>query len=126
MAHVENKNLFYYYRNMVHPLKQFTGLLKLEKLCNNKELLDKCERGNKIAPLWHKCRGKWGINAKAVQFYCPSSIYPAIVLLVLYLLLNYRAIFDTSVERGEAHMLKGCIKNYSIVKLNNKVGTNNE
>ena len=29
----------------------------------------------------------------------------------------YRAIFDTSAERSEAHVLKGCIKNCSIVKL---------
>ena len=28
--------------------------LKMEKLCN-KELLDKCEMGNTIAPLRHKC-----------------------------------------------------------------------
>ena len=35
--------------------------------------------------------------------------------------LNYRAIFDTSAERSEAGMLKGRIKNYSTVKLYNKV-----
>ena len=32
-------------------------------------------------------------------------------------MLNYWAIFDTSAEPIEAYMLKGCIKNYSIVKL---------
>ena len=64
---------------------------------------------------------KQGIHAEEVQFYCPSSTYPAIILLVLILLLDYRAIFDTSVEWSEEHVLKGCIKNYSIVKLFNKV-----
>ena len=34
------------------------------------------------------------MGAEGVQFYSPSSTYLAIVLLVLYLLLNYRAIFD--------------------------------
>ena len=31
--------------------------LKMENLCN-KELLHKCDRGNEIAPLWHKCQAK--------------------------------------------------------------------
>ena len=35
---------------------------KNEKKVYNKELLDKCERGNKIAPLWHKCWAKWGTH----------------------------------------------------------------
>ena len=51
---------------------------------NNMELLGKCSRGNKIAPLWHEGRAERGPSAKGVQFYCPSSTYPAIVLLVLY------------------------------------------
>ena len=85
-------------------------------------MLDKCKRGNEIAPLWHKCQAKWGMCAKGVQFYCPSSTYLAIVLLVLYFIaFNYRAIFDTNAERSEACMLKGCIKNWSTVKLYNKV-----
>ena len=50
----------------------------------NMELLGKCSRGNKIAPLWHEGRAERGPSAKGVQFYCPSSTYPAIVLLVLY------------------------------------------
>ena len=37
-------------------------------------MLDRCERGNKIAPLWQK----WGMSAKEMQFYCPSSTNPAI------------------------------------------------
>ena len=37
------------------------------------------------------------------------------------LLLKYRAIFDTSAKQSEAHVLKWCIKNCSIVKLYNKV-----
>ena len=49
-----------------------------------KELLDKCERGNKIAPLWHMCQAKQGMHAVEVQFYCPSSNYPAIISLILY------------------------------------------
>ena len=34
-------------------------------------------------------------------------------------LITYRAIFDTSAEQSEAHVLMGCIKNCSIVKLYN-------
>ena len=48
------------------------------------ELLGKCSRGNKIAPLWHEGRAERGPSAEGVQFYCPSSTYPAIVLLGLY------------------------------------------
>ena len=51
---------------------------------DNKELLQKCERGNKIATLQHKCWAKQGMSAEWVQFYCLSSTYPAIVLLVIY------------------------------------------
>ena len=41
------------------------------------------------------------MRAEGVQFYCPSSTYPAIVLLVLYFIdYNYRAIFDTSAPLG--------------------------
>ena len=62
----------------------------------------------------------FGTHTEGVQFYCPSSSYPAIVLLELYsLLLNYKAIFDTSAERIEAHMVKVCIINCSTVKLYN-------
>ena len=60
-----------------------TQCFEIEKKVN-KELLDECERGNKIAPLWHMCQAKWGTSAKGVQFYCPSNTYPVIVLLVLY------------------------------------------
>ena len=56
----------------------------------NKELLYKCERGNKIAPLQHKCQEKC---AKGVQFYCPSSTYPAIVLLTLYFIAQLQSNF---------------------------------
>ena len=37
------------------------------------------------------------------------------------IVINYRAIFDTSAEQSETHVLMGCIKNCSIVKLYNKV-----
>ena len=47
-----------------------------------KELLDKCERGKKIASHWDKCQAKWGLCAKEVQFYYPPSTYLAIVSLV--------------------------------------------
>ena len=45
---------------------------------NNKELLDKCKKGNKIAPFRHKVQAKQG------QSDFPLSTYPAIILLVLY------------------------------------------
>ena len=44
-----------------------------KKYCN-KELLDKCERGNKIALLWHKCWAKSGKIAKRALFYCPLTL----------------------------------------------------
>ena len=74
----------------------------------NKELLDKCQMGNTIVPLWHKCQEEQ--DAERVQFYCPSSTYPAIVLLVPYLI----AIFDTSSERTNINKsFKVCdIQNY--------------
>ena len=53
--------------------------LKMEKIVQcNKELQDKCERGNKIAPLQHKCQVKRGKHAEGMQFYCPLSTYPAV------------------------------------------------
>ena len=61
--------------------------------------------------------------AEGVQFYCPSSAYPAIVLLPSTYF-NYGAIFDTSAKRSPKsgkHTEAGCIENYSIVKLYNKV-----
>ena len=42
-------------------------LVKLEKWCN-KQMLDTCARGIKIAPLQHKCRAKRGTCAEGVQF----------------------------------------------------------
>ena len=54
------------------------------KKWRNKELLDKWERGNEIPPSWHKCWAKRRTSTEGVQFYSPSSTYPAIVLLVLY------------------------------------------
>ena len=60
-----------------------TQWVKMEKY-RNKELLDKSESGNKIVPLQHKRRAKRGMHAEGMQFYCPSSTYPAIVFLVLY------------------------------------------
>ena len=39
------------------------------------QLLDKCLRGNKIAPLQHTCLTSLGICAKGVQCHCPSRTY---------------------------------------------------
>ena len=44
----------------------------------------KFEVGKKFAPLWHKGRAEQGTHAKGVQFFCPSSTYPAIILLAFY------------------------------------------
>ena len=41
-------------------------------------MLDKCERGIKISPLWHSCLALLSTCAKGVQFYCPSRTYAAI------------------------------------------------
>ena len=39
---------------------------QLNSHVGNKELLDKCERSNKIAPFWHKCQEKQGMHAKGI------------------------------------------------------------
>ena len=84
-------------------------------------MLDKCERGNKIAPLQHKCQAKTGGLLKGCNFIAPQALIQQLYYYYFILLLNYRAIFVTCAERSEAHMLKRCIKNCSIVKLYNKV-----
>ena len=50
-----------------------------------------------------------------------GAIKLCIISTLLLMLVDYRAIFDTIAERSEAHVLKGCIKNFSIVKIYNKV-----
>ena len=42
------------------------------------QLLEKCLRGNIIAPLQHACFALLGTCAEGVQFYCLSCTYPAI------------------------------------------------
>ena len=59
-----------------------------------------------------------GCNFIAPQALIQQLYYYYFILLGTY---NYRAIFDTSAERSEAHVLKGYIKNCFIVKLYNKV-----
>ena len=49
-------------------------------------MLDKCERGNKIASLWHEYQAKGGTHAEGEQFYSPSRTLLAIVLLILYII----------------------------------------
>ena len=65
---------------------------------------------------WGKTRVPKGCNFITLQ---------ALILQLYYyyciLLFNYMAIFDTSAKRCEAHVLKWCIKNCSIVKRYNKV-----
>ena len=56
------------------------------------ELLDKCNRGNEIAPIWHH-QVEQGTHAEGVQFYClASSTYPAIELLLLIYFIAYLTI----------------------------------
>ena len=50
-----------------------------------------------------------GCNVIASQALIQQLYY-----LYFILLLNYRAIFNTSAEQSEAHVLEGCIKNCSI------------
>ena len=40
--------------------------------------MDKCERGNKIAPIQHACLASLSSCANIMQFYFPSLTYPAI------------------------------------------------
>ena len=42
------------------------------------QLLDKCLRGNKIAPLQHAYLALISTCAKGVQYYCPSRTYQTI------------------------------------------------
>ena len=49
-------------------------------------MLDKCLRGNKIAPLRHTCLALLGTCAKEVQFYCPSHTYAAIPNCTIFLI----------------------------------------
>ena len=46
--------------------------LTWKKLCN-KELLDKYERGNKIASLWHKCQAKQAQVMEGCNFIAPQA-----------------------------------------------------
>ena len=73
-------------------------------------MLDKCARGIKIAPLQHKCRAvKRDTSAKECNLIVNQALMQQLYYWNFILLLNYRAIFDTSAERSEAHVLKGCI-----------------
>ena len=91
-------------------------------VCETKELLGMCLRGKKIAPLWHKGRAEQGTHAKGVQFFCPSSTYPAIILLVLHFIAQLWSNFhcqrpedDTFYCTPLAHMLKGYNVNSSTI-----------
>ena len=60
-----------------------------------------------------------GCNFIALQTLIQQLYYWQLLYFIAF---NYRAIFDTyNVERSEAHVLKGCIQNCSIVKVYNKV-----
>ena len=65
-----------------------------------KELMHKCERGNKIAPLQHKCKANGGMRAGGMQFYYPLVIIQQLYYLYFILMLIYGAIllhpFSTS------------------------------
>ena len=58
---------------------------------------------------------------KTCNFIVPQALIQQFYYLYFILSLNSRAIFDISAERSEAYLLKGCIKNCSIIKLYNKV-----
>ena len=47
---------------------------KMQQNCNG-ELLDKCERGNKIGHLQHKCRANQHTPAEVEQFHYPSQAF---------------------------------------------------
>ena len=59
-----------------------------------------------LAPEWKGC-----------NFIAPQALIQQLYYQYFILLLNYRAIFDTSAQRSDAHVLKGYIKNCSIVML---------
>ena len=53
--------------NTVSFFLKLVHVKSLAHFKNNKELLHKCERGNKIAPLSHEYRAKRGTRAEGVQ-----------------------------------------------------------
>ena len=53
------------------------------------QLLDKCLRDNKIAPLHHPYIALLSTCAKSVQFYCPSHTYAAIPYCTIFQFLAY-------------------------------------
>ena len=57
------------------PKDSWVSINELQ-VVENKELLDKCQRGNEIALLQHKCRAKRGMCAEGMQLYFPSSTFP--------------------------------------------------
>ena len=62
-----------------------------------------------------------------MQFYCPSSTYPAFVLKVLYFISYLQSNFWYKCRAKWGKCSEGCIKNCSIVKLYKKVQiTNNK
>ena len=68
------------------------------KKLRNKELLDKCKRGNKIAPLWRDA-GRMGAILLSLKHLSSNFI----ISTLLYCLTKYRAIFDTSsTDQSEA------------------------
>ena len=81
----------------------YSGLKKGEKF--NKELVHKCERGNKSALLWLKCQAKQGTRT--------SSTYPVTALVTI--LLGSTLVYCLTIEpfliqvlsESEAHKLKG-------------------
>ena len=48
------------------------------------QLLDKCSRGNKIAPLWHSCLASLSTCTKGVQFNCPFALMQQFLIALLF------------------------------------------
>ena len=75
------------------------------------QLLDKCLRDNKIAPLQHVCLASLSTCTKMVQFYCPSRTYPAIPYCTIFPFLAYYAFIDlTLVDLHIKFLLSICTK----------------
>ena len=78
------------------------------------------KRGNKLRSFGTKVLSEVCM-LKGCNFIAPQALIHQLYYWYLISFLNYRAFFDTSAKRSEAHVLKGCIKNGSIVKLYNIV-----
>ena len=78
-------------------------------------MLDKCLRGNRIAPLQHAYLSSLGTCAKGVQFYCPSHTYRAIHYCSIFSI--FSSLSDDETDSGDFQILPGLISQKNLKNL---------